>query len=377
MNPSDTTTQSGDFEILRNKRLWRPAVALGLLALTLLWLCVLQQQDSSPNKWIVPIPGPYRFELAYDDTLAAIKPITTGGEDLLSVNVKLDSAAVFALMKSPWRGPAEIIVDDFPERIFSGSLGIYEQIVATGKNKKDTRVHAVIEVVNQEKLLKSGMKVRKMVLLDTLTQALVLPDSAIFEMNGEAVVFPRSDWPQPRFVQVGPSSGISIMIAVGVREGEEVALFPPKNLMNVQNLSLDTYGKLLSESRQKAAQFFIEGLNRDALSDSFAVVSEGESANNKTVQAKTALADCTAMIDQMLSEDSSRGISSGRARIGPGEGGKLAPVSPEMLKEMKQGEKISVSVPAQKDTSADTLHTRDFQIEHDSSKTSKEPPEEH
>ncbi len=79
----------------------------------------------------------------------------------------------------------------------------------------------------------------------------------------------------------------------------------------------------------------------------------------------------------MLLEDSSRGATGGRVRIGPGEGGKLAPVSPEMLKEMKQGEKISVSVPAQRDTSADTLYTRNRQIEHDSSKASKEPPDEY
>jgi len=378
MNPSDTNIQSGRFEILKDKRLRRPAVALGLLALTLLWLCVLQKEDVPPNKWTMAIPGPYRFELAYDDTLAAIKSATMREEDLLSVNVKADSSTVFALVKSPWRGPVEIIVDDFPEKVFFGSLSFYEQVVATGINKKDKRIQPVIEVANPEKLLKPGMKVREAALLDTSWQAVFLPDSAIFEMDGEAIVFPRSGWPQPRAVQVGPRSGISIMIAEGIKAGDEVALFPPNNLKNVQSLSWDTYGKLLSESRQQARQFFVESLNRgmyQSLSDSFAVASEREKANNESVQARGVLADCTAVIDRMLSEDSSRGIAGGRIRISPGEGGKLAPVSPEMLKEMKPGEKISVSVPAQSDTSTDSLHTQSRQIEPDSSQVSREPPE--
>jgi len=379
MNPSDANIQSGNFETFKDKRLWRPAVAVGLLALTLLWLWVLQKHDSPPNKWTMPILGPYRFEFAYDDTLASIKSVTMREEDLL-LNIKADSATVFALVKSPWRGPVEIVVDDFPERIFTGKLNFNEQVVATGINKKDTRIQAVIEVVNPEKLLKPGMKVRKAVLSDTSLQTFFLPDSAVFEMNGEAVVFPRSVWPEPRVVQVGPRSEIGIMIAEGIKAGDEVALLPPHNFKHVQRLGSDTYGKLLSASPQKAMQFFVERLNsgmpRD-LSDSLVVASEGGRANNKNVQVNTAIADCTEVIDQMLSEDSSRGITGGRVRIGPGEGGKLAPVPPEMLKAMKPGEKISVSIPAQSDTSADTLHARSGQIENDSSKASQEPPSEH
>ncbi len=377
MNPSDTNIQSGSFEILKDKRLGGPAVAAGLLTLTLLWLCVLQREDVSANKWTMAILGPYCFELAYDDTLAAIKSVTTGNEDLLSVKIRLDSATVFALMKTPWRGPAEISIDNFPERVFAGNLNFYEQTIATGMSKKNTRIQAVIEVMNPEKILKEGMKVRKAVLLDTASQAVFLPDSAIFEMNGEAVVFPQSDWPQPRAVKIAPGIGNSIMIADGIKSGDEVSLLPPSNLSNAKPLSFDIYRKFLIDSRQTTMQFFVEKLNQNMhqdISDSFAVASEKGNVSN--IQGGVTLADCTAVIDQLLLDDSSRGVTSGRVRIGPGEGGKLAPVSPEMLKEMGQGEKISVSVPAKRDTSADTLLTRNLQIEQDSSKASKEPPEE-
>jgi len=380
MKAPDANILSSSFEILKDERLWRPAVAVGLLALTLLWLCILRKPDSPPSKWTMAVAGPYRFELAYDDTLAPIKSTTTPEGDLLSVNVKADTAAVFAMRKFLWHGPIEIIADNFPDRIFLGSLNFYEHAVATEKNKKDTAIHAVIRIMNPEKLLNVGMRVRSAVLLDTSSHAVFLPDSAVFEMDGEAIVFPRSDWPQPRLVQVGPKNGINIMIAEGIKAEEKVALAPPQNLMHVQRLSPNTYGKLLSESRQRAMQLFVERLNRDEYqgrSDSFVAASKEARASSKNFEVSTALADCTAAIDQMLSEDSSRAITIGRVRIGPGEGGELAPVPPEMLKEMKPGEKISVSIPAQSDTSADTLHARSRQIENDSSKASQEPPDEH
>jgi hypothetical protein len=176
-------------------------------------------------------------------------------------------------------------------------------------------------------------------------------------------------------VQVGPSNGKSIMVTEGIKAGEEVALLPPQDSRSVQRMSSDTYANLSSESRRQAMQIFVERLDRGmyrSISDSFVVAS----ASGKNLQTSTTLADCTAAIDRMLSEDSSKGITSGRVRIGPGEGGKLAPLSPETLQQMKPGEKISVSVPAASDSSADSLKAGNEQQAPDSVRSSQEPPDE-
>lgn len=83
----------------------------------------------------------------------------------------------------------------------------------------------------------------------------------------------------------------------------------------------------------------------------------------QTSFAAPTIADCTAAIDAMLampagSGDSAQNVTVQQIRIGPGEGGKLAPLAPERRQQMRAGEKDTVSVPAGRDASADTLDFR-------------------
>jgi len=355
---------------------------ISLAVVVLLWLSFRACREGETEKWVKVSSGAYRFELvpAVVDSLAHAK-LERAADDSNFLFIELNNAFYGAskLIAQAEGIPLQIRLADFPGKSFVGQLHSNLTVTKISPAQRDSVIHHIAKVKDIEHLLRPGMQVVSAVLIDTLWQAAYVADSAIFELNFEPVVFPRSIWPEPRHVIVGGRENDMIMIVDGIEAGEEVAALPPKNLGDVKRLEPATYQKALFAAREINLQDLIDKLNGRLGAgsfDSLKTTAHPEIPPARRPGVNPAVADSTAAIDRMLLEDSSREVVSGRVRIGPGEGGKLAPVSPETRQEMKPGEKITVSVPATSDSSGDTLQVGRRQTAKDTLRDDPKPPEE-
>jgi RND family efflux transporter MFP subunit len=116
-------------------------------------------------------------------------------------------------------GPAQLTVDTFPERKFSGRVDfIYPQV------DMDTRTAKVRLVFSNPGLqLKPGMFVN-VTLKVPMGQQLVIPASGILQSGTRAIAFvDRGDgYIEPREVQLGARAGDDFVVQKGLQAGEEV-----------------------------------------------------------------------------------------------------------------------------------------------------------
>jgi len=115
---------------------------------------------------------------------------------------------------------AEVTVEAYPHRKFDGRVTyIGDEVDLTTR-----AVRARIEVPNADHVLKPGMFARAAIDADGAREVVVAPDSAIYEIDGKAVVFvPAGDGRfsvQP--VTLGGRGNETVEITAGLKPGDEV-----------------------------------------------------------------------------------------------------------------------------------------------------------
>lgn len=127
--------------------------------------------------------------------------------------------------------PVTVQLNSIPDRQFTGHI---EEISAIASPDFSggwpiTR-NFILEVVldQTDSRFKPGITGQVTVVLDRVPNALAIPTQALFEKSGQEVVYvwQRSEFAE-RKVQVGRRSGDKILIAKGLRGGEQVALSDP------------------------------------------------------------------------------------------------------------------------------------------------------
>lgn len=115
---------------------------------------------------------------------------------------------------------ATITVDAYPEQTFRGKV----TYVGSEIDRANRTVQARIEVPNPEHALKPGMFAHAAIAARDARRVLVAPQSAVFDVAGEKVVFVASGAGQyiARRVQLGPSGGGMVEVLSGVSENDRV-----------------------------------------------------------------------------------------------------------------------------------------------------------
>lgn len=347
--------------LLKPRWFWYAAAALAtVLMAAVVWLLIREQRaEERYQDWTRAFSSPFRIEIADDGLLEAPnadaahragRPEPAQGN--LHLKLRLQQTVASRLLGHSGM-LMQLVLAGVSERSFSGRLLQVYGSGAEGEEGGGTAFNAVFDVEAAEPLLQPGTAVGSVIVLDTLAQAIALPESAVFEIAGAPVVFPRSGWPAPRPVQLGPRSNGAIVVVGGVSEGEEVSGTPPKEEEEARVVGRETYKKSAHSSREQLAAHLDEMVRR------FSAWHEGEpelvSAPGASGGADSAAAIHELLATPAVGTDTGKGVSVQQMRIGPGEGGKLAPVPPETLQQMKPGEKVSISVPTRPDSAADSL----------------------
>jgi HlyD family secretion protein len=123
--------------------------------------------------------------------------------------------------------PARITTESFRERIFEGRV---TRISPIGVDRDNVTTFAVeVSIDNPEKILKANMTANAEIVLDSLPDSLLVPETAIIydaQRNAFVDVFDRgADTGRRRVpVKVGVGNGSRTQILEGVREGEQVVI---------------------------------------------------------------------------------------------------------------------------------------------------------
>ena len=115
---------------------------------------------------------------------------------------------------------ATIAVDAYPDRTFSGKV----TYVGSEIDRANRTVQARIEVPNPNHVLKPGMFAHAGIEVSEARRVLVAPESAVFDVAGDKVVFVASGTGQyvARRVQLGAAAGGVVEVLSGVHENDRV-----------------------------------------------------------------------------------------------------------------------------------------------------------
>ncbi|MDP3980902.1 MAG: efflux RND transporter periplasmic adaptor subunit [Chlamydiota bacterium] len=117
--------------------------------------------------------------------------------------------------------PVEITVKSYPNRVFHGAINYVGAVM----DEKTRTVKARALVKNTDGLLRPGMFCEVNMSAGASEEALVVPDSAVFEDEGAHFVFKhwKDDYFVQRTVKVGRCVKNTVEILDGVKEGETIA----------------------------------------------------------------------------------------------------------------------------------------------------------
>ena len=121
-------------------------------------------------------------------------------------------------------------LEAFVDRMFQGRLYSIAPLADKANSETETQIkdyEVIVRIDESDQILKPGMSARTRVVLEEIPDTIFVPIGAVFERNGEPVVFTRKSYPNPVPVTLGKRSNQYIMITNSVTERDEIALTPP------------------------------------------------------------------------------------------------------------------------------------------------------
>ncbi len=122
-----------------------------------------------------------------------------------------------------------LILDAFEDRTFNGTVVSVAPLADKADSEEESHIkdlEVVIRIDESHQILKPGMSAKTRIILEEIPDARYVLNGAVFEQNGETVIFPRSTYPQPVTVKLGKRNDLSVIIEAD-KDYDEIALTPP------------------------------------------------------------------------------------------------------------------------------------------------------
>ena len=120
----------------------------------------------------------------------------------------------------------EVVLDAFPDRKYDGEV-LKKATLARKKdyNSKINVFEVEVSILDHDDALKPGMSASCDIIIDRVPQVLSVPLEAVFEREGETVVFMKNK--KKRTVIVGRKNDVAVEITDGLEPGDEICLIDP------------------------------------------------------------------------------------------------------------------------------------------------------
>ncbi|UCE24290.1 MAG: efflux RND transporter periplasmic adaptor subunit [Candidatus Zixiibacteriota bacterium] len=119
-----------------------------------------------------------------------------------------------------------VVLDAFPDKVYEGKV-VKKSTLARRKdyNSKINVFDVEVDILNPDSNLKPGMSAAAKIIVEEIPEIVHVPLEAVFEKDGETVVYLRNK--DKRRVTVGRRNDMSIEIVEGLEGGEEICLIDP------------------------------------------------------------------------------------------------------------------------------------------------------
>lgn len=148
----------------------------------------------------------------------------------------------------------KIGIDAFPEKEFTGEV-ISIANVGQSMPNSDARVFEVkIKVFGADNDLKPAMTTSNIIYAKILQDTLFIPSECVFENDSLQYVYVKGRNIKKQIVKLGDNNENFVLVAAGVKEGEELCLIEPSNADEIDFSGLEIYQQILEEAATKQKQ---------------------------------------------------------------------------------------------------------------------------
>ncbi|KXS41022.1 MAG: RND family efflux transporter MFP subunit [Candidatus Frackibacter sp. T328-2] len=134
---------------------------------------------------------------------------------------------------------AVVKVDSYPNKTFTGRVSILAPTV----NPSNRGLKVTVQLANEELLLKPGMFANSTILVDRLTDVLVIPKAAVRGEDGtKRVLVVKDGIVKSKEIEIGPSNNNQVVIYEGLELGEKVIVRGPANLQPGTEVKITEWG---------------------------------------------------------------------------------------------------------------------------------------
>jgi hypothetical protein len=127
---------------------------------------------------------------------------------------------------------AKIVMDAFPDKTFTGEVIKIAPLPdqQRGWLSPDIKVYTTqVGIEGQHDFLKPGMSARVEILIEHLTDVVIVPVQVVANRGGKKICYVlNSSWPVEREVKTGLFNDTFVQILEGLQPGDEVLLNPPR-----------------------------------------------------------------------------------------------------------------------------------------------------
>jgi len=130
---------------------------------------------------------------------------------------------------------ALVTLDAFPDRTYHGKVTSVGTLARKKSYQSELNVFDVdITLDESDEYLKPGMSAKAEIIVDRVPGAVWVPIEAVFEREGNTVVYVGSRNPKPVEVEVGERSDTDVIIKSGLEGGEKICLTDPTEPVEIE-----------------------------------------------------------------------------------------------------------------------------------------------
>ena len=121
-------------------------------------------------------------------------------------------------------------LDAYEERVYSGRIVTIAPLADKADSEEESHIknyEVVIRIDETDQFVKPGMSTKVRIILEEIPNSTHVPIGAVFEQNGEPVVFTRRNYPKPEAVKLGKRNDRYIIVEGDIKDSDEIAIAPP------------------------------------------------------------------------------------------------------------------------------------------------------
>jgi multidrug efflux pump subunit AcrA (membrane-fusion protein) len=124
--------------------------------------------------------------------------------------------------------PVELRVDAIQGSVFPGHMEEMAILANYDSQERESYFTARAHLDSLDAGMRPGMTATVRIITGREENALYIPNRAVFQVEGNTVVFPRKELPRPRIVLLGDRNLDFVRVEEGLVAGEEIALTDPR-----------------------------------------------------------------------------------------------------------------------------------------------------